>query len=1150
MRDGNTQITQCCEYLVRRPDETRELRAKKDPRDLKILDPACGSGHFLLYCFDLLVGIYQEAWADPDSPKCEITGQTLHEDYPQMADLRAAVPVLILRHNLHGVDIDPRCAQIAQLALWMRAQRALRDIGINRAERPLIRRSNIVIAEPMPGEKELLAEFQRDLREDRLEGLLRRAFDIPPERTVKATSAMADSLAELVATVWEGMRLAGEMGTLLKIERDLAHAIERGREDWEDRLPLFRVAEYGLGGVTKETLMRVVPGAHEDFWTKAEKLVFQALADYAATASGTGGARRRLFAEDAVQGFALADLIGNRFDVVLMNPPFGDSSLHALSYVEARYPRSWKDLFRVFVERAIELSPDALVGALGPRTSMFLPHGEDWRREFLIDRTRLTAMADLGIGVLDGAKIEVAAYIVSTSSQPAVFLRVLKTYDKEPALRRLALCHSLDIQNRLVFFGNVRSFGALPAAAFAYWVSPSFLELFASLPRTEGTLGNARVGLQTSDDFRFVRLRWEVNIEEPAAWCFLAKGGEYSPFFSDIHLVVHWANGGKEVCQFNEERYGSASRNVRSKDRYFELGITWSPRTTTEFAPRVLPRSCIFGQKGPAVLVATSLQGAWALAVMNSRVYQYLLTIGAGAADIDPGSISKSYGVGLIQSTPAPNHITASAVPLAMRCWELRRSLSSRLDTTSAYFIGIPVPGPGITVYEWLSLMCIAIAETECDLLDIWDTLSNEVLRAYGLSEGNVRELDAEIGTLWMPSFFEVLAQDEGRIDDEDESSGRLAPRGWGYIRRNARQTGRSPREVLDRLRADVSHCSDLLKPFATETLEFYFGAAFGVWKRIDAPWPSSLDDMFAETPLHPPALSPSPAAVLVDDPGHSSDVGSRIVASAEIDWPDAADETLESVVNLAGFECAVRNYFAREFFADHLRRFSRSRRKAPIYWQLTTPSASYSVWLYVHAFDKDTLFRIQTDYAAPKLAHERRQLESGRAEAGPNPSRTQRKAIEAQEAFVEELQAFFDDVKRVAPLWNPDLDDGVIINFAPLWRLVPQHRSWQKELRATWEALANGAYDWAHLAMHLWPERVLPQCATDRSFAIAHGLEDIFWFEDQNGKWKALDTPAHPIEELVAARTSPVVKAALKSLIEAPEPTGRARRSGNGKGR
>ena len=119
---------------------------------------------------------------------------------------------------------------------------------------------------------------------------------------------MADSLAELVETVWDGMKLAGEMGTLLKIERDLARAIEKGRAEWEDTLPLFRVADYGLG-ITNEKLVCVVPGEQEDFWSKAEKLVFQALSDYAATASGTGSARKRLFAEDAVQGFALADLL-------------------------------------------------------------------------------------------------------------------------------------------------------------------------------------------------------------------------------------------------------------------------------------------------------------------------------------------------------------------------------------------------------------------------------------------------------------------------------------------------------------------------------------------------------------------------------------------------------------------------------------------------------------------------------------------------------------------------------------------------------------------------------------------------------------------------------------------------------------------------
>jgi hypothetical protein len=137
--------------------------------------------------------------------------------------------------------------------------------------------------------------------------------------------------------------------------------------------------------------------------------------------------------------------------------------------------------------------------------------------------------------------------------------------------------------------------------------------------------------------------------------------------------------------------------------------------------------------------------------------------------------------------------------------------------------------------------------------------------------------------------------------------------------------------------------------------------------------------------------------------------------------------------------------------------------------------------------------------------------------------------------------------VKRIAPLWNPTLDDGVVLTMAPLWRLVPQHKPWQKELKSKWGELAAGKYDWAHVAMHLWPERVVPKCATDLSLAVAHGLEDIFWAEGDDGKWKPRQTPTRPVDELVGERASVAVKAALKGLTEASAPNGpkaRTRRS------
>jgi hypothetical protein len=157
----------------------------------------------------------------------------------------------------------------------------------------------------------------------------------------------------------------------------------------------------------------------------------------------------------------------------------------------------------------------------------------------------------------------------------------------------------------------------------------------------------------------------------------------------------------------------------------------------------------------------------------------------------------------------------------------------------------------------------------------------------------------------------------------------------------------------------------------------------------------------------------------------------------------------------------------------------------------------------------------------------------------------TARKQLTNQQAFVDELRAFADELKRVAPLWKPDLNDGVLVNCAPLWRLVPHDKAWQKVLKSAWDALCEGEYDWARLAMHLWPERVVPKCVTDRSLAVAHGLEEVFWSDDTDGKWKMRTTPVGVVDEVISQRRSSAVKASLNSLLEAPTASKAGRASG-----
>jgi hypothetical protein len=90
------------------------------------------------------------------------------------------------------------------------------------------------------------------------------------------------------------------------------------------------------------------------------------------------------------------------------------------------------------------------------------------------------------------------------------------------------------------------------------------------------------------------------------------------------------------------------------------------------------------------------------------------------------------------------------------------------------------------------------------------------------------------------------------------------------------------------------------------------------------------------------------------------------------------------------------------------------------------------------------------------------------------------------------ELIELRDTLLQLAPHYKPNHDDGVQITAAPLWPLF-RHKPWQKVLKETWEKLSKGDYDWAHLAMSYWPDRVREKCRTDKSLAIAHGLEDLY---------------------------------------------------------
>ncbi len=197
----------------------------------------------------------------------------LRQTYADEAALLRDVPRLIIEHNIYGVDIDPRAAQIASLALWLRAQRAWHQAGVRAKDRPSIGRGHVVAAVAPPTEPDLRAQLAASL--DRRD-------------------------AELFEKTLQSLKGLPELGVWLRAERELPDLIHQ--------------VYVGNGNDLLAALER-------EHWQRAEARLREALTGFAQAARSTY--QGRLFAQDALQGLSLIDLCREVFDVVVMNPPFG-----------------------------------------------------------------------------------------------------------------------------------------------------------------------------------------------------------------------------------------------------------------------------------------------------------------------------------------------------------------------------------------------------------------------------------------------------------------------------------------------------------------------------------------------------------------------------------------------------------------------------------------------------------------------------------------------------------------------------------------------------------------------------------------------------------------------------------------------------------
>jgi hypothetical protein len=292
---------------------------------------------------------------------------------------------------------------------------------------------------------------------------------------------------------------------------------------------------------------------------------------------------------------------------------------------------------------------------------------------------------------------------------------------------------------------------------------------------------------------------------------------------------------------------------------------------------------------------------------------------------------------------------------------------------------------------------------------------------------------------------------------------------------------------------AESEQISTDQRQLTADFISYAVGCAFGRWDARYATGEQSapdLPDPFAPLPVCAPgALTGADGlprreapegypmrvdsdGILVDDSTHGDDIISRLREVFELIWSKAAEARERETCELLGIK-DLRDYFRKPaaggFWTDHVKRYSKSRRKAPIYWLLRSSKGNYSIWLYYHRLDKDILYKVLLNYVEPKIRLEETnlaQLRSQREVVGTagREAKLVEKQFDKQETFLSELLDFRDKLKGAADLHlEPDLNDGVILNIAPLWELVP----WS-EAKKYWNELLDGKYGWSSISKQL----------------------------------------------------------------------------------
>lgn len=693
-------------------------------------------------------------------------------------------------------------------------------------------------------------------------------------------------------------------------------------------------------------------------------------------------------------------ILQQNYHVVITNPPYmGSSDMDdkLLTYVNENYPETKKDLSTVFMEKASKLlKANGYYAMINIPTWMNLSSYDDFRKK-LFKEEQIISLIHLGRGVF-GSDFGTVSFVFRKSFIPSYNSTFKKLFEKKSEVESNESKRKKFFIEDNKYINKQDNFYAIENVPVAYNASDSIITIYRNEKKI-GEIAQPRQGLATGSNDTFVRNWFEVDINKIGfnfknretakissfKWFPYNKGGEFRKYYGNNYYVVDWENDGERIRNFKNEK-GKIRSRPQNMNYYFKEAVTWSKVTIGGFSTRFVPEGFIFDVAGCSIF-AEEDQRLFLLGLTNSKITPEILSFLSPTVNYEVGHISN-----------------------------------------------IPVKFESIEIVDKLVQENIYISKKNWDSYEIsWDFKKHPLL---------ILKTESSLLKDSFEKWVEVTEKQSAILKENEETLNSIFLEIYGL------QKELSP-EVSEN---DITIVKSNLEKDIKSFISYAIGCVFGRYS-LDLEGLIFAGGAFNKNKYTKFNVDNDNIIPITDEAYFDDDIVSRFIDFINVAFgQETLEENLDFIANAltkkaneTSRQC-IRRYFVKEFYNDHVQRYTVNNQKRPIYWLFDSgKNDGFKALIYMHRYDFGTVASLRTDYLhtlqrkyEAEMSRLDLLLESDVSVQEKTSSKKQKEKIKKQ---LIECQQYDQVIAHVAnQKIELDLDDGFKVNYSKFQNIeVPQ---------------------------------------------------------------------------------------------------------------